>query len=147
VIPDGRSAPHRRTAFGFGLQMVREESLIEVPRCRQIPDEPRRRWFCSRTLDLIVWYSEDDRIVGFQLCYDDGTDRHSLTWTEDCGYRHHRIDEGEGKPGRHKMTPILIPDGIFDKDRVLTLFDAHSQAIDSQIKETVRQRLLEYSQP
>ena len=121
-----------------------EENLIETPRCRQIPGDARRRWFSSSTLDLIVWYSSDDRSIGFQLCYQDGTEGRAVTWSQDSGYSHNRIDEGEGKAGRAKMAPIRVSDGLFDKDRVLRLFELQSWTLDPTIAQTVRHHLRAY---
>src|SRR4029453_10152222 len=35
--------------------------LIEFPNVSQIPGEPRRRWFTSENLGLVVWCDESDR--------------------------------------------------------------------------------------
>lgn len=43
--------------------------LVELKDVRQIPNDGFRRWFTDEDFDLIVWY-EDDKITGFQLCYD-----------------------------------------------------------------------------
>ena len=53
--------------------------LAEVEHVRQRAGEPRRRWFASDDLDLIVWLDEADRFVGFQLCYDKGRSERALT--------------------------------------------------------------------
>lgn len=42
-------------------------ALIEVRNVRQIPGESTRRWFSSRDFDLIVWISEDEGFIGFEL--------------------------------------------------------------------------------
>ena len=43
------------------------DTLDEVQTPRQHPGEPRRRWFTSVALDLIVWYDPTGRPAGFQL--------------------------------------------------------------------------------
>ena len=54
-------------------------TLTEIPEVRQIPDEPRRRWFRSDDLDLIVWCDESGAPTSFQLCYDKPRSEHALT--------------------------------------------------------------------
>ena len=44
--------------------------LSEVRNCRQVRGEPRRRWFGSEQMDLIVWCDDTGAPIGFQLCYD-----------------------------------------------------------------------------
>ena len=41
--------------------------LKEYTHVRQIQGESKRRWFSDRYFDLIVWFGEQDEIVGFQL--------------------------------------------------------------------------------
>jgi len=81
----------------------------ETPNVRQIKGEPRRRWFSDEDLELIVWFGEDDRIVGFQLCYEIEKQPKALTWRESGGFLHSGIDDGENRGRHHKATPILIP--------------------------------------
>jgi len=70
----------------------------------------RRRWFRSAKQELIVWFSEDDSMWGFQLCYDLDKQEKALTWTQDQGFSHERVDDGEDVGLRHKRTPILVID-------------------------------------
>jgi hypothetical protein len=81
--------------------------LREVRKVRQIKGESRRRWFDDDYFDLIVWFGEEDEIVGFQLCYDRRGEQKAFTWQQEFGYMHHRVDQGEDKPGKLKATPIL----------------------------------------
>ena len=61
-------------------------ALNEVLEVRQIhEDEPRRRWFRSDDLDLIVWCDEAGMPRGFQLCYDKPRSKHTLTWLPSSG--------------------------------------------------------------
>lgn len=107
--------------------------LKESHSTRQFPNEPIRRWFTGSALDLIIWYEENEEIVGFQLCYNKGMNEHALTWWEGKGFSHTRIDDGEGLPDSQKMTPILLPDGAFDKEEVLTLFRQEGAGIDPEL--------------
>lgn len=100
------------------------EAMKEVPKVRQIAGEPRRRWFCSRDLDLIVWLDQRDAPTGFQLCYDKAGRERALTWRPRYGYDHAAVDSGEYGGGQSKSTPILRPGGRFDRDRVKALFVA-----------------------
>ena len=85
--------------------------LREFTRVRQIPGEPFRRWFSSDSCDLIVWYDSGDCVRGFQLLYRVGYDNKALTWMRDKGVTHHRIDDGETRVARPKMTRVLVSDG------------------------------------
>jgi len=107
--------------------------LKEAENTRQIPCESYRRWFSDKTCDLIVWYSADKSIRGFQLCYKDGSCERALTWFKDLGYSHNRVDSGEDTSLQYKMSPILIPDGTFNKENVLRLFTKKSKAIDQEV--------------
>ena len=118
--------------------------LQEVRQTRQIPGEPFRRWFADQTFDLIVWHFPDHTIEGFQLCYRKGPDEGALTWLKGIGFSHKRVDDGEDSPAHHKMTPILVPDGIFDRDHVLKQFEKESKEIDPEVVRTVMEMLKKY---
>jgi hypothetical protein len=118
--------------------------LKESENTKQIPGESYRRWFSDKTCDLIVWYSTDKNIIGFQFCYQEDSFERALTWFEDSGYSHNRVDSGEGISLQHKMTPILIPDGTFDKENVLRLFKKKSKAIDQEVARFVSKIIKNY---
>lgn len=111
---------------------------------KQATGDPFRRWFSDDTFDLIVWHASDGSILGFQLCYRDGPDQKALTWLKARGFSHKRIDDGEGSPYHPKMTPILVPDGTFDKDQVLARFEKESRAIDPDLVRVVVQAIKAY---
>jgi hypothetical protein len=121
--------------------------LKEVQKTRQITGEPHRRWFSDETFDLIVWYAAAGEIIGFQLCYRAWPDEKALTWLRGEGFSHNRIDQGEGRPDHHKMTPILLPDGEFDADRVLEQFQAASGDLDAEVVGMVTRALQNYPNP
>src|SRR5262249_52903563 len=75
-----------------------ERKLIEFENVRQIPGEPRRRWFTCEDLELVVWCDESDAPIGFQLCYKNGGSEYAFTWKPECGFSHKRIDDGEQCP-------------------------------------------------
>ena len=112
---------------------------------RQIKDDPPRRWFSNNYFDLIVWY-HGDRIFGFQLCYDVMYAERALTWTQDEGFSHNRIDDGEGVPGKN-LTPILVEDGVFDRESILSRFRAESKLIDGEVRDFVIRKLEDYAPP
>lgn len=99
--------------------------LREVTHVRQVPGEPRRRWFSSDALDLVVWLGDDEAIVGFQLCYDKLRAERALTWWAH-GHRlqHMAVDDGEPGGMRHKSSPVLVPDGVLDAPTLLAEFRA-----------------------
>lgn len=80
--------------------------LREIPNVRQVPGEGKRRWFTDLYFDLIVWYSDDGTISGFQLCYDKQEHERAFTWRKGHQCIHEAIDSGE-QPGHSKMSPIL----------------------------------------
>jgi len=118
--------------------------LQEVTHTRQIPDEPFRRWFRDSVFDLIIWYSPECTVIGFQLCYRNWSEEKALTWLKGEGFSHSRIDDGEARPDRHKMTPILIPDGVFDVEAVAARFEKAGAQIDPQIVDLVLRALHHY---
>jgi hypothetical protein len=121
--------------------------LKEVQKTRQIAGEPYRRWFNDETFDLIVWYEAKGEIIGFQLCYRAWPDEKALTWLRGEGFSHNRIDQGESRPDHHKMTPILLPDGEFEAERVLEQFLAASSDLDPVVVDIVTRALKNYPKP
>ena len=120
--------------------MLREQKHI-----RQISGEPFRRWFSDDIFDLILWYSSDDEVIGFQLCYRFGSEEKALTWLQKSGFSHSRVDDGERHPGLQKMAPILVPDGAFDSQHVLALFEKESKEIDPEVVRVVVQVVKSYT--
>ena len=119
--------------------------LREILNVRQIPNDPRRRWFSSEHYDLIVWYSNLDSPTGFQLCYNVGEDEKALTWQAPATFSHMGVDDGEGRPLRYKGTPILVVDGEFDAPSVINLFREESKNLPQDIKDLIVSKLTQYS--
>jgi len=119
--------------------------LKEVQNPRQIPGEGRRRWFSDQFFELIVWHDIGGHITGFQLCYDIYGYERALTWKKDLGYTHDGIDSGEMDVMDHKMTPILVADGYFDREGIAERFYAESREIDRAIASFIHEKLLECS--
>jgi hypothetical protein len=120
------------------------DELRELPEVRQVPGEPRRRWFNSPELDLIVWLDDDDRPSGFQLCYAKRRGERALTWRAGRGYDHAAVDDGESMPTKYKGTPILVADGLFQSDKVKADFLEASGAIPESIRRFVADVLERY---
>jgi hypothetical protein len=110
----------------------------------QRPGEPRRRWFHSEAADLIVWYADNDAIMGFQLCYDRLRTEHALTWMEKKGFSHLKVDDGEIEPLRAKGTPILVADGVFDAKAVLGRFLSMANNLPVEVAAFVTDKLTQY---
>jgi hypothetical protein len=118
--------------------------LYETKDAKQHEGEPLRRCFLGSSVDLFVWYSEDQDILEFQLCYRDFSLEKALTWKRDEGFEHHNVDDGEDNVGGIKRTPMLFPDGHFNKDVVSEIFKKESSKIDPQIASFVLKKLSEY---
>ena len=120
--------------------------LSEIPHPKQNPGEPTRRWFYDNTndLDLIVW-QEANAIVAFQLCYKKSeSEERALTWKMEKGFSHDQVDSGENRPGKHKSSPVLMPDGVFDYRAIADVFKANSTKMDPAVTEFVYHKLLAY---
>lgn len=112
---------------------------------RQIPGEPKRRWFSSDDFDLIVWFADDQSFSGFELCYDKRNRERSISWRRGSGgFRHMAVDDGEQRPGKHKASPVLIPDGRFDSMQVLSALSAVSHMLSAEIAGYVLKALEQY---
>jgi hypothetical protein len=124
----------------------RKAMLYEIDGVKGYPNEPKRRWFFDHDLDLTVWFDEDEKIVGFQICYDKPADPHAFTWWAESGYQHHKIDDGErlGTLAR-KGIPVLMLDGVFEKERIAELFRQKSTDIDSRISFFVYNKIVQFS--
>ncbi len=118
--------------------------LKEYQQVRQIAGEAKRRWFNDEYFDLIIWLSADDEIVGFQLCYDIARRHRALTWRAESGFTHHRIDDGENRPGKVKASPILVSNGLFDAAQIAARFQQASTQIEHQIRDFIHQKLSQY---
>jgi len=114
--------------------------LKEFEDTRQIPGEGVRRWFTDEYFDLIVWYDDLGGILGFQLCYDKGKHERAVTWRSTGSYIHEAVDDGE-LYGRNKMTPVMVQDGAFDRERIADRFRKHAAGIDRDLTAFVLDKL------
>jgi hypothetical protein len=115
--------------------------LYEIQDVQQEEGGPFCLWFADREFDLFVWYNEDKTIFGFQLCYQKGKDEKAFTWKQTSGFVHERVDLGT--KARSNMTPVLVSDGVFPKDKIARLFLENSKEIDPEISKFVYAKILE----
>ncbi len=115
--------------------------LYEIKDVQQEENSPFCRWFADRDFDLFIWINPDDTYFGFQLCYQKNKDEKALTWKKTSGFVHERVDLGSRE--RANVTPILVSDGVFPKDRIARLFQEKSKEIDPEISEFVYNKILE----
>jgi len=118
--------------------------MKEICDVRQIPGEPKRRWFSSNEFDLIVWFSEDGSVHGFELCYDKQGKERSIRWSNSDGFHHMAVDDGEQILGKHKETPILVADGFFDAKQVHSKLSEVSHLLPEEIAEFVLTAIKRY---
>jgi len=119
--------------------------LREIDKINQPEGDARQRWFTDDFFDLFVW-QRGEAIVRFQLTYAKGADEHSLIWELDAGYRHDRVDDGEGRAGKHKASPILQADGLLDGQAVAERFERASENIDAQVAAFVLEKIRGYGE-
>jgi hypothetical protein len=117
--------------------------LREIPDTRQIEGEPRRAWYFSHDLDLVVWYDEADEPCAFQLAYDKYRGEHSIHWRRDAGFRHYVVDDGESSTFS-RASPLLYANGPFPRDTVLRRFTALAGELPEAIAAFVAARLGEF---
>ena len=119
--------------------------LKEYKYVRQIEGEAKRRWFTDEYFDLIVWFDyTNNTVLGFQLCYDIAHKHRALTWQKHSGYTHHRVDDGENRPGKMKATPILVADGLFEYHKIAEEFKKASKHLEKSLSEFIYDKLVQY---
>ena len=115
--------------------------MIEIITSRRFDNDLRRRWFSDDYFDLIVWENQNKEIVKFELCYNKLKDEHAYVWEQQTGQSHFRVDDGEGVPDKHKMSPIFMPDGLFDREDIKPRFLKAGENIDRYITGFVAEKL------
>jgi hypothetical protein len=117
--------------------------LREITAVRQNSSEQQRRWFTDADMDLFVWFC-DQVPTGFELSYGKGGVEHSMSWKRDIGFSHHYVDDGENRPGRYKMTPIMLDHPEPNIRQIARNFLAASEALDPALADFIYARLLEH---
>ena len=114
--------------------------LVELNRDQTIAEN--RRWFSSNDMDVIIWIDENRSIRAFELYYDKNVNEHVLVWRDRSGFSHLAVDDGEQKPVlNYKETPILIPDGVFEADRIMRLFETTREDLPAELFKFVHREL------
>ncbi len=117
--------------------------LREIENVRQEPKAPgRRRWFEAGGFDLVVWYSSDGAVVGFQLCYQTLHGEFALTWRDGVGFAHDAVDEGDTGPTKN-LTPILMPKANAPWEMLARTFGERSAALEPALRSLVADKLAE----
>jgi hypothetical protein len=119
--------------------------MLKEVECRQIPNEPFRRWICDDFFDLIVWFAgHPGGVLGFQLCYGKPYQEQALTWFDGQGFSHAVVDGGDVGPFSN-CTPILTTGGVFRADEVRREFLGRSAGLDAELRDLVLGKITEYS--
>jgi hypothetical protein len=93
-------------------------------------------------MDVIIWIDENRSIKAFELYYDKNVNEHVLVWRDGSGFSHLAVDDGEQKPVlNYKETPILIPDGVFEADRIMRLFETTREDLPAELFKFVHHEL------
>jgi hypothetical protein len=116
--------------------------LREIRNVAPGADGERRRWFTSDYFDLFLFYGPN-HVKGFQLCYDKPGVEHALTWDGGASFRHHCVDQGDGRPTRNQAAIFGAALRAF-QEGVVARFREESESIDPQVRGLMLDRLDEY---
>ncbi|HEX6592464.1 MAG TPA: hypothetical protein VF050_10735 [Moraxellaceae bacterium] len=101
--------------------------LTEIARTHQRPGEPRRRWFTSETLDLMVWLDEAGELLAFQFSYGKPQDEKALSWSRQQGLSAQQVEDGSNLLPGHKASPLLVAAPLAGTQAAAAAFAAASQ--------------------
>ncbi len=87
-------------------------------------------------MDLFVWLDDNDEIVSYQLTYDKPNDEKALLWKKQTGFSHLGVDDG-ARPGKHPASPLLVEDGAFVPDRIVSALKDDRGELTRRIKNFV----------
>ncbi len=105
------------------------------------------RWFHSSFFDLDVWLAPDGSIHSFLLSYNKPRDEHAIAWSTGSGFLHHKVDDGEGRPGKHKSSPLLLANGDVDVPHLAERFRQESRDISPTIADFILRTILTLPKP
>jgi hypothetical protein len=108
---------------------------------RQVEGDYPRRWFVDDYFDLMVWLGPSSGIFGFQLCYDKEGDQRAVTWREDRGFAHDRVDTEDH--GFVNPAPVLVPLITAVPFSVKALIEERSADLPAEIREVVLDKISE----
>ena len=112
---------------------------------KQVDGEANRRWFEDNFFDLMIWEEKNGKIIAFQLSYDKHLNQHAITWNEENGYIHNKVDDGENRDGKYKASPVMLLDGVFDFKTIAEKFKKSSKGIETKISTFVYDKISKYS--
>lgn len=101
----------------------------------------RRLWFNDQDHDLFVWLDEQQKPLAFQFSYHTRQDEYCIHWHRQRGFSHDRIDSGDTLDGHYKMTPVLMPDGEFEGQRLAEIFQSVCKDIDAALAQFIYRTL------
>ncbi|MDH5765963.1 MAG: hypothetical protein OEZ38_08105 [Gammaproteobacteria bacterium] len=104
---------------------------------KQSTEELQRLWFSDDNHDLFAWLNNKNKPVRFQFTYNKLGIEHSFNWNIDTGFSHEKVDSGDNSSNRYKMTPILVPDGDIQRNKIADLFQSVSHDIDSELAQFI----------
>lgn len=102
--------------------------LQELQNVRQVRGEGLRRWFVDDDLELILWYDFDNKLEGFQICYDKLAGTRTITWKKITA------DTGGTKS-------ILVSDGPYNKARLSALVQRSTRSLEENLRSFILNRL------
>jgi len=121
-----------------------EKMLREIKTEKNKENGLLKRWFNDHNMDLFVWCLKKGEVTKFQLCYDKNHIEHALTWDEEIGFLHNMVDDGEGRPGKYKGTPILVLDGQFNSNLIADKCKDNSKYLNDEIFQYVYKKTLSF---
>src|SRR5882757_539701 len=107
--------------------------LLDRP-IRKVPGDLPRKWLFDDLIELVVWYTNDQTIYGFQIIYDLQDHSKALTYHPKNGFSHHIIDSGEHNPSLN-YTPVLETESQYNISEIACLFESHASKLPDDIKE------------
>jgi hypothetical protein len=114
--------------------------LQKIRAARQDNASRERQWFQDDYFDLFVWMNAAGKVLAFQLCYDRLRHERVLAWSEERGFIHRRVDDGEQTPVKN-MTPIMVTDGRFAAEDIGAEFDVRGSGMDAAVRDFIRRKI------
>jgi hypothetical protein len=119
--------------------------MIEMRNVRQETPGQLRRWFFDDHFDLIAWYKAG-QLLGFQLCYDKPYHEKALTWFQQRGLSHHKVDSGEQSPWHNRSPMLTESDGRTEMGELLDSFRTAHIGVPAELVEAVEIKIREYGE-
>lgn len=117
--------------------------LREIRLTNQWKSEPKKRWFTSLSMDIFVWFNDDDEIISYQIAYNKPHDEKALLWSKEKGYSHLGVDDGSN-PGKHPCSPLLVADGLVKPDQIVSMLKEDKGGLAPWIKNFIVSGIEEY---